>query len=720
MTLMKNTSWQKFSLAFALIITLSATLHSQIYNPVKWSTAVEKTGEGEADLIIRATIEKNWHLYTQNPGDGPLPTEFSFTKSSDYQLSGKVRESKAIRKFEAMFDSEISYYEDKAEFRQKILIKNAAPFTVTVKVTGMSCDDSKCVQLDPSTLTFDIKNMGVSGAAGSKENLNDAGTGNTGCCSCDSIENIIARLTSGQALAPAANTDSSGEQHKDTAKTIGKAGTTGPPPPAGDMSEASVWSMFGEGFLGGLLALLTPCVYSMIPLTVSFFTKRSKDRKTGIRNALIYAASIISIFVVLGMLITIIFGGEALNEMASNIWVNLVFFAIFIIFAASFLGAFEITLPASWVNKMDSASDRGGLIGIFFMAFTLVLVSFSCTGPIIGNLLVLVGKGNYLGPTFGMFGFGLALSLPFALFAIFPGWLNSMPKSGGWLNSFKVVLGLIEIALALKFFSNADLIGGWHIVSREIFISVWAIVALMTGFYLLGKLKFAHDDDLPHISVTRTFLAIIFFTFGLYLIPGIWGAPVNLIGGFPPPETNEWSENIKFFKARSAASGTTTHVAGVHSESCPLDLSCFHDYDEALAYAKKVNKPLLLDFTGWTCVNCRKMEQNVWPQETVLPQLQNDYVVVSLYVDEKKELPKDKQYISARGTQVTTIGEKWKDLEISKYNQNAQPYYVLLDLNEQPLSSRVGMGYDIGKDVPTYAKFLSDGVAEFKKRSAAR
>jgi thiol:disulfide interchange protein len=718
---MTKSALPKVLLLLSLLVLPAFQATAQILNPVKWNASVVKTGDGTAELVVKATIEKNWHLYTQNPGEGPLggplATYFDFQPSTNYQLVGKVIEQNYIKKMEPAFGAEISYYEKSATFRQKIKVLSNKPFKITIKAGGMACDEGRCIPLDEATMIVDIANIlsegGVTGATGATGATGSTGaTGTTGTIAPTGVTGSTNSITVIDTNLAQTIADTSVKLASEEQKNAPAAKVTG---------QNSMFGTFMKGLLGGFIALLTPCVYSMIPLTVSFFTKRSKDRKTGIRNALIYASFIVLIYVILGMLITLIFGPAALNEMASNIWVNLVFFAIFIVFAASFLGAFEITLPASWINKADSGADRGGIIGMFFMAFTLVLVSFSCTGPIIGNLIALVSEGNYIGPALGMTGFGVGLALPFALFAIFPGWLNSMPKSGGWLNSFKVVLGLLEIALAIKFFSNADLVGHWHIISREMFISLWAIIAFITGFYLIGKLKFSHDSDLPYISVPRIFFAIVFFTFGLYLIPGIWGAPVKLIGGFPPPETNEWSENISFFKSKYVAGGNSsndTTASNTHSETCPLDLNCFHDYDEALAYARKVNKPLFLDFTGWTCVNCRKMEQNVWPDPAVISQLRNDYVVASLYVDEKVDLPKEKQYTTKRGTTVTTVGEKWKEMQIERYTQNAQPYYVLLDLNEKPLTKEVGMGYDVGSDIPTYVDFLKRGVAEFKKRTA--
>jgi thiol:disulfide interchange protein DsbD len=460
----------------------------------------------------------------------------------------------------------------------------------------------------------------------------------------------------------------------------------------------SGWSIFIQGLIGGLLALLTPCVFSMIPLTVSFFIKQSKDRKTGIKNASMYSVSIVLIYVATGFILTKLFGADTLNKMASDVWFNLAFFVIFIVFAVSFFGAFDITLPSSWANKTDRAAERGGLIGIFFMAFTLSLVSFSCTGPIIGTLLVQAAMGgSNVGPLLGMTGFAISLAFPFALFAVFPAWLNSLPKSGGWLNSVKVSLGFLELALALKFFSNVDLAYHWGILKREIFISLWIIIFGLWGFYLLGKIKFSHDSEVKHISILRLMFAIVALSFTLYLIPGLWGAPLKLISGFPPPD---------FYKEWNAEKAGDGH--------CPHDLSCFHDYDEGMAYAKNQGKPVMLDFTGWSCVNCRKMEDNVWGDPEVLKRLREDYVLISLYVDDKIPLAEKEQTVSkATGNKIKNLGNKWSDLQASVYKTNSQPYYVLIDNKAKKLASPRG-GYN--PDVNLFRQFLDEGLCRYKKR----
>jgi thiol:disulfide interchange protein DsbD len=493
----------------------------------------------------------------------------------------------------------------------------------------------------------------------------------------------------------------------------------------GDIRERSLWWIFVAAFGGGLLALLTPCVYSMIPVTVSFFTKRSQNRREGIRNALFYAASIVIIFTLLGFLITVVFGPAALNNLATNWIANLVFFALFLLFGISFLGAFEINLPASWMNKSDARAGTTSFMGIFFMALTLVLVSFSCTGPIIGNLLVLAAKGSYLGPLAGMLGFSLALALPFALFAFFPSKLNILGKAGGWLNAVKVTLGFLELALALKFLSNADLVKGWRILDREVFLSLWIVIFLLLGFYLLGKLKFHHDDVLPKneygipfLTVTRLFFAIAALSFSVYMIPGLWGAPLKAIGAFLPPlGTQDFITGTKSLSSDHQETDVTNTSSRLplpvkYYERMRLyepevvrsyGMTTYFDYSEALAVARKLKKPLMIDFTGINCVNCRKMEAEVWSDPEVMRRLKEDFVIVSLYVDVQEiDLQENEQYHSAAlGKEVNTLGDKNADMQVSVFHANSQPYYFFLDANEKRLIPD-GYGYD-----PDIQKFIA-------------
>ena len=476
--------------------------------------------------------------------------------------------------------------------------------------------------------------------------------------------------------------------------------------------DEGVWSIFIIAFLSGFIALLTPCVFPMIPMTVSFFTKQSKNKASGIKNALIYGLSIIGIYVVLGVFVSAVFGADALNNMATNVYFNIAFFVLLIVFAASFLGAFELTMPSSWINKADSASDRGGLLGIFFMAFTLALVSFSCTGPIVGTLLVEAASGgSYIGPIIGMFGFSLAIALPFAFFAAFPGWLNSLPKSGGWLNSVKVVLGFLELALAFKFLSNADLVLDLHILERETFISIWIVIFGLLTMYLLGKLKLSHDSELKYLSVGRLFMATVTGAFTIYMIPGLWGAPLKLISAFPPPQ--EYSES-PYGVGYTLGGEEVVKEEGQHLG--PQGIMAFHDYDEGMAYATSVNKPVMLDFTGKACVNCRKMEQGVWSDTQIKNILKNEVVLISLYVDDREKLPTEDQYettLAGKTKKVRTIGDKWMVLQANTYQTNSQPYYVMLDGKAQPLLENAN--YQDYGSVAVFKDWLNRGLLAFSK-----
>ncbi len=682
------------------------SVNAQIFDPVKWDFNSKKISDCEYELIIKAKIDGKWHLYGQKTyGDeGPIPTSFHFTKSSKYELIGKTSESKLIKKFEPVWNFELDFFEHEAVFKQKVKIKTDKPFEIKGNLEFMVCNETQC--LPPSTIKFNFK------AEGSATCTSSSST-NEKPCECDS-----------NAIFQTINLRNS--KTNTTAKAIDTAATTIVATEKNSKNEQpesnkdrSWWSIFIIGFLGGLAALLTPCVFPMIPMTVSFFTKSSKTRAKGISNAIIYGVSIIVIYVLLGLGVTKVFGPAALNALSTNVWFNLGFFALLVIFAISFLGAFEITLPSRFVNKMDSQSDRGGLIGIFFMAFTLSLVSFSCTGPIIGTLLVDAAvNGGLAGPFWGMFGFSVALALPFGLFAAFPGWLNTLPKSGGWLNSVKVVLGFLELALAFKFASNADLVVQAGILTREIFIAIWIAIFGVMGIYLMGWIKLAHDSTLNHLSVPRLFLALLTFSFTIYLIPGLWGAPLKLISGFPPPDF--YSESPQGFggssKTLQVNSTESIKETGHSKEHCPNELPCFHDYDKALAYAKKVGKPLMIDFTGWACVNCRKMESQVWTNPEVDKRLRNEVVLVSLYVDDKTDLPADQQIVKKLGDRdfsIKSIGNKWSYMQANLYKTNTQPQYILIDNNEQQLTKETAH-YD--SDIKKYVAWLDEGLAEFKKR----
>jgi thiol:disulfide interchange protein len=502
-----------------------------------------------------------------------------------------------------------------------------------------------------------------------------------------------------------------------TAKPSVAAATTVAPTPARPApADTSLWVTFLAGLAGGFAAIIMPCIFPLLPMTVSFFTKRSGTRARGIRNALIYGLSIIVIYVALGLLITVIFGADALNDLSTNGLFNFFFFLMLLVFGASFLGAFEIMLPTSWANKMDEKADEGGLLGIFFMAATLSLVSFSCTGPIIGTLLVQAASmGQLLGPAVGMFGFALALAMPFTLFSLFPGWLSSLPKSGGWLNSVKVTLGFLELALALKFLSNVDLAYHWEWFDREVFLGLWIVIFGLMSFYLLGKLRFSHDSEVPFITLPRLFLAIITLAFTLYLVPGLWGAPLKAVSAFlPPQDTQDFDLYTPSLLGTNSSAAAPVADATPHKYAelfhAPLGLPAFFDYDEGMAYAQKMNKPVLIDFTGHACVNCRKMEANVWPDKQVLPLIRDKYVLIQLYVDDKTELPAAEQHVSTySGKNIKTIGNKWSDMQASRFNTNSQPYYVLLGRTGNVLATPQGANYEPAN----FASFLNGGLQAY-------
>ncbi len=667
-----------------LIAIISFSGYSQIQNPVKWKYTVEKNGTKNATLVITAKIDKGWHLYSQFVGDGgPIPTTIKFKSSNEFTLVGKTEESpKPHTVYEELFGMKVPFFEGNATFKQKIKVTSAKDFKVNGTLEFMVCDDKQCLPPDEMEISFDVKGAAVVVDNSKKEE-----------------SKIVTNDTANSTTA--SNTPALDSAKSDTTKSLADS-TLGKSPEA----DNSMWGIFFQGFLFGFVALLMPCIFPMIPLTVSFFTKQSKSRAVGIRKALIYGLSIVVIYVALGLGITILLGASALNELSSDAIFNLVFFLVLVVFATSFFGAFEITLPSSWSTKADQKADKGGLLGIFFMAVVLAIASFSCTGPLIGTLLVdAANKGQYMGPFLGMLGFSISLALPFTLFAIFPSWLNSMPKSGGWLNSVKVTLGFIELAFALKFLSNVDMAYHWRILDREVFIVLWVIIFAMLGFYLLGKLRFAHDSEVKHVSVTRLFLSIITLSFALYLVPGLWGAPLKAVSGFLPHQgTQDFDLYTRTFTSSSNdalhSTGSKKYADRLHA---PLGIDAFFDYEEGLAYAKKVGKPVFLDFTGHSCTNCRKMENAVWPDPEVLKRLKNDFVVISLYVDDRTELPEADKYVSKyTGKKVKTLGNRNVDLQVSKFNSNAQPLYVIVDAEGNPLT--VTHGYK--EDIAGYISFL--------------
>lgn len=690
---MKNLFTFWFSL---LAISLATWTNAQILKPVSWTFSVEKVDDEHVDLVYTATIGNGWHVYSQFlPGDdGPLPTTFTPTPSAKYVLVDvKARESGVEEEYDPNFDMVLKYFSHKGVFKQRIKRLVAEPFEVLGELEFMVCNDETC--LPPTYVDTKFKvpaGKAATVVGGSEEEpvvVTDQET-STSLGEIELVDTLRQPEENAQSDVPVGGNEADGE-----ASGAGR----------------SLWAIFILSFLGGFAALLTPCVFPMIPLTVSFFTKRSKTRAQGISNAIIYALAIIILYVGIGFGITKVFGPDSLNAFSTHPWVNLVFFVILVVFAISFFGAFEITLPSSWVNKADKASERGGLVGIFFMAFTLALVSFSCTGPIIGTLLFEAFSGGISGPLVGMFGFSLALSLPFALFAAFPGWMNSLPKSGGWLNSVKVVLGFVELAFAFKFLSTADLVWQAHILPREHFLAIWISIFLLITMYLLGVFRMPHDSPSDKVSVPRLFFAILSLWFTVYLIPGLWGAPLKMISGFPPPMF--YSESPNGFGAAPTAAILGEVPEGADPEHCPHNLNCFHDYEAGLAYAKKVNKPIMLDFTGWGCVNCRKMEEQVWSDPRVLNQLRNDVVLISLYVDERQELPKDQQYYSeVLGSKVRNVGNKWSEFQAKNFKTNSQPYYVFVGHDDlKPLHESAA--YD--PNVDKFVDWLERGKAIFEK-----
>ena len=640
-------------------------VQAQIINPVKWEPRIEKKSTSEYVLTFNGNIEAGWHVYSQfTPEDGPLPAEFIFhDNKSNYEFIGKATESETKREFNEIFGVDEIFFSDKVTFTQLIKQINPEKEIIQVELSYQVCKEN-CIS-ETKYFEFNLKTL-------------------------EAKEIQAADIVNEKTTKTDANS------------TIEKQ-------PESKESDSSLYMIFFIAFLSGFAALLTPCVFPMIPMTVSFFTKQSKTKAKGIKNAIIYGISIILIYVFLGTVITLIFGADALNALSTNVWFNVIFFVLLVVFSLSFLGAFEIMLPNSWANKVDRQADKGGILGIVFMALALAIVSFSCTGPIIGTLLVEAASKGGIAPIVGMLGFSFALALPFMLFAMFPGWLNTLPKSGGWLNTVKVFLGFIELALAFKFLSNADLVLQLHWFEREIFLAIWIAIFGTLAFYLFGKITLPHDSPSSSISVGRLSIGLVVLVFTIYLIPGLWGAPLTLISGFPPPMT--YSESP--YGVGGSNRESTSAIAlpdGAHKG--PHDIMAFTDYEKGLAYAKSVNKPILLDFTGFACVNCRKMEDYVWSDPRILSILNNEVVLISLYVDDKRELPIEEQYVSKEtGKKIKSIGNKWSDFQITRYKANAQPYYIILDTKEKSLNQPVGYMPDITE----YEQWLKYGIKQFQK-----
>jgi thiol:disulfide interchange protein DsbD len=682
----------KFILVF---LFFTARLSAQIMEPVKWRAEINTSGE----IVFHAAVEDGWHLYDLDlPDGGPIPTSFGFKTIKGAELVGKVfTKSKIISQYDDMFKMTVRWFGEDPVFIQKLKITDKENFFVEGSIDYMSCNDASCV---PGSEDFSLaaKDLPAAVISSEKAGKMDAGAvkdaERTAVSAVDETTDTAteAKIAVGEGeeipVGESAQESVSGTAYWEP--VISELQDFGTNVSSGNKSMLIIFLI---GFGGGLLALLTPCVWPIIPMTVSFFLKRSKkSRKKAVSDALAYGAAIVVIYLLLGLIITALFGASALNDLSTNAVFNLLFFALLVVFAISFFGAFEMVLPSSWTNKMDSkAESTTGLISIFFMAFTLVLVSFSCTGPIIGTLLVeAAGMGSIAGPAVGMFGFALALAIPFALFAIFPSWLQSLPKSGGWLNSVKVVLGFLELALALKFLSVADLAYGWRILDREVFLAIWIALFILLGFYLLGKIKFAHDSDLSHVSVPRLFLAIISFAFAVYMVPGLWGAPLKAISAFSPPL---YTQDFNLY----------------HGEVRPQ----FYDFEEGMDHARKVNKPVMIDFTGFGCVNCREMEAAVWSDPRVKGIIDNDFVLISLYVDDKTQLDTPVEIMEFDKTRkLKTVGAKWSYLQRHKFGANAQPFYVLLDKEGKPIAP----AYAYDKNIDKYIQFLQKGIEEYKKQ----
>ena len=665
---------------FSIVLLLFALVgQAQIQEPVKFKAELKEVSASEVDIVFTATIDPGWHVYsTELDPSGPVSATFNLDKISGAEVSGKLKPVGDITEaYDEMFGMTLRYFENKACFVQRLKLTGGA-YDIEGYLEYGACNDENC--LPPTAVSFSYQGQGPALAPGAATSASgDAKSEVEAAAVSDSSQDTA--VSSGSATEIGAS-----DMWKPVIDELQAMGETA------TQEDMSWLYIFFAGFVGGLVALFTPCVWPIIPMTVSFFLKRSKDKKKGIRDAWTYGASIVVIYVVLGLAITLIFGASALNALSTNAIFNIFFCLMLLVFAASFFGAFEITLPSRWSNAVDSkAETTTGLISIFLMAFTLCLVSFSCTGPIIGFLLVEVSTtGSILAPTIGMLGFAIALALPFTLFALFPSWLKSMPKSGGWMNVVKVTLGFLELAFALKFLSVADLAYGWGILDRETFLALWIIIFGLLGLYLLGKIKFPHDDDDTKVSVPRFFLALISLAFAVYMIPGLWGAPLKAVSAFSPPM---YTQDFNLYEDE------------VHAK--------FDNYDMGMEYARQHGKPVLVDFTGFGCVNCRKMELAVWTDSKVRDIINEDYVLISLYVDDKTKLPEPIKVVE-NGTERTlrTVGDKWSYLQRIKFGANAQPFYVLLDNEGMPLNK----SYSYDEDIPKYVDFLQTGLKNYRDK----
>ena len=679
---------------FLIIGLLTATIaFAQMTNPVKVQSQLKEVSSTEAEIVFNATIEPGWHMYSTEVVEfGPTPTSLNVEKISGAKLKGALKpKSTPIKQYEEMFEADVFYFEKSATFIQKLTLEGGK-YHIEGYLEYGACNDQSCTPPTKVDFSYDGE------AAEEKTSPNPSKGGESNSQPTEEVREGVD--VAGVESSPLGG-DESGVADSVAATSADLSSDADLWAPVVDKLKAfeettsgssSLWQIFLLGLLGGLVALVTPCVWPIIPMTVSFFLKRSGDKKKGIRDAIIYGVSIVVIYLALGLIVTAIFGASALNALSTNAIFNIFFFLMLVVFAASFFGAFELQLPSSWSNAVDSKAEKtGGLLGIFLMAFTLTLVSFSCTGPIIGFLLVEVTtSGDLLAPAIGMLGFAIALALPFTVFAIFPSWLKSMPKSGGWMNTVKVVLGFIELAFALKFLSVADLAYGWHILDRETFLALWIGLALCLAMYLFGLIKFPHDDaDERNISVSRFFLGLISLAFAIYMIPGLWGAPLKAVSAFAPPmSTQDFNLQSTEVKAKT------------------------NDYDLGMQMARANNKPVLIDFTGFGCVNCRKMEAAVWTDPQVASIMTNDYVLIQLFVDDKSPLPAPIMVnVNGQEQKLRTVGDKWSYLQSSKFGANAQPFYVLLDHQGNPLSK----SYSFDDNIDHYLDFLKNGLEQYRK-----
>lgn len=691
-----------------IFATLAAFVaNAQILEPVKWSYEFKKISDTEGELLFKAAIEKDWHLYSQyNPPSkdglgGSQPLVFTIKKNPGFELVGKVVEPKYIKEYNDIWESDEYYFVKSAVFKQKIKLKTTDYFTISGTITGQTCKES-CLPADGKfKIEINVENKGKTGASAvdtsSKTTTGAPATANGApCVHCPCEEGGNGPKAGVNKLDPNIPLeDFWGKLEKDSGEYSGLEKSCGNVQ-SEKLNLDSLWSIFFLAFGAGLLALLMPCLFPLIPLNVSFFTKHSPTRSKGIFNAIVYGLSIIFIFVVPGYIITKIFGSDALNAISTSAFFNWLFFIVFVLFAISFFGAFEITLPSRFVNSVDKQSDRGGIIGIFFMAFTLVLVSFSCTGPLLGTLMVeAVYKGGDLALVIGLLGFGLGLALPFMLLAIFPSWLNTLPKSGGWLNTVKVTFGFIELALAMKFISNIDLAYHWGFLKRELFLAIWIAIFGAMALYLFGKIRTEKEAETKGIGTFRMIFALVTLSFTVYLTTGLLGGPVSLLAGYIPPA---------YYNERNT-----------EQAHCPPGFNCFNDLNDGMNYAKQQGKPVMIDFTGFNCANCRMMEDNVFVNPQVKKLMSEEYVLISLYCDDKEELPASQVYTSAfSGEEVTTVGGKWSDLQKMVYNKNSQPLYVLVDNDGKLLNVPRAANTDIN----AYTNFLQEGLCRYKNRNS--